>query len=641
MKSRLTRRGAPLVLVMLTVAANAATASPPGIPAYRDANCNGRMEPYENPRLSPQLRAADLVQRMTLAEKLGAMLHGTVPENGTGTSYDEAAAARLIQTAQVNSFITRLSLPPQQFAEANNRLQAMAAQTRLGIPIMLSTDPRNHFQVVLGASTAGNGFSQWPEALGFAALGDADIVRAFARTAAREYRAVGIHMALSPQADLATEPRWPRATATFGSNPAKAGELAAAYIDGFQGSTTGLTPDGVATVLKHFAGYGAAAQGFDGHNQYGRIVKLDNASFGAHLKPFAKALTARPAGVMPAYPVITGVTWQGKPLEPVAPGFNRTMLRSILRKDLGFGGMVLSDWAITNDCPEGCVAPTAARHEQITDIGMPWGVERLSRPARVAEAINAGVDQLGGMDDPAALSAAVRAKRIPLSRIDDAVRRIMLVKFRLGLFDKPMVDAEKADAIMRDPASLAAADAAQRSAQVLLKNEGGVLPLRQGLRIWSRGLDAQAITASGLVPVTELADADVAIVRSATPHEALHPFHFFGSRQNEGRLDFRAGDSAYEAVLAASSKSLPVVLIVNMDRPAILTDLMGHMKGLVAVFGASDTAVLDVLTGKAAPRGRLPFELPRSMEAVGSQDPAAPDDSKTPLFHTGAGLSLK
>lgn len=441
-----------------------------------------------------------------------------------------------------------------------------------------------------------------------------------------------------PQADLATEPRWPRATATFGSNPVKVGDLSAAYIEGFQGSTAGLKPDGVATVLKHFSAYGAAVDGFDGHNQYGRLVNLDSSTFKVHLQPFSIALKAQPAGVMPAYPVIEGVKWKGKPLELVAPGFSRTMLREILRRDMGFGGLILSDWAITNDCPAGCISPSAENPQQIAQIGMPWGVEQLHRKERVAKAINAGVDQLGGMDDPTPLVSAVKAGLISRARIDEAVRKVMVVKFQLGLFDKPFVDAAKAEAILGNPESVALAEAAQRNAQVLLRNQNSILPLRSGIKVWSQGLDAAAVAAAGLVPVSELADAQVAIVRASTPHDMLHPHHFFGKRQNEGRLDFRPGDVAFDSVWRASAK-VPVIFVADMDRPAVLTGLIDQVQGLLAVFGASDTAVLDVILGKVKPRGRLPFELPRSMDAVSKQNAAAPDDSADPLFAAGAGLT--
>ncbi len=181
---------------------------------YRDLNHNGRLDPYENPRLPIETRIEDLLKQMTLQEKVGTMMHGSLPSSdilgATGTAYNAPLVEQFILTDKITSFITRLSVPPSQLAAQNNAVQRVAERGRLGIPLTISTDPRNHFQAVFGASTRGGGFSLWPETLGLAAIGDPALVRRFADIARGEYRATGIHMALSPQADLATEPRWPR-----------------------------------------------------------------------------------------------------------------------------------------------------------------------------------------------------------------------------------------------------------------------------------------------------------------------------------------------------------------------------------------------------------------------------------------------
>ena len=626
-----------LFFVGVALAALTAQTEPP---RYRDLNHNGRMDPYEDPKLTPDERADDLVKRMTLAEKAGAMMHGTAPGIGNAigrsdTGYDLVKAHAIIVDNGVNSLITRLALPPAKLAEQNNALQRIAEQSRLGIPITISTDPRNHFQAVLGASTAGGGFSLWPETLGMAALGDLAVVRRFGDVARREYRAVGIHMALSPQADLASEPRWPRGTATFGSDPAKVSALVGAYIAGFQHGTDGVARDGVATVVKHWVGYGAEPNGFDAHNYYGRIAKLDDASFARHVSAFDGAFAAHAAGIMPTYPIISGVTLDGKPLEAVGAGFNRQLLTGLLRGQKHFAGLILSDWAITNDCPAACSAPTAAAPQTPSAIAMPWGVEPLTKVDRFAKGVAAGLDQFGGVDDPAPLLAAVRAGKVDEARLDESVRRIMILKFEQGLFDNPYVDAASAGRLVGNPADTAQADAAQRSAQVLLQNTG-LIPVRGPRKIWLYGVDPSAARGRGLVVVDDPGKADLAIVRVATPSEKLHLNAFFGSRQNEGRLDFRPGDPAYDAILKASV--VPTVLAVDMDRPAILTNVRGRAGAILAIFGASDAALLDVVTGRAKPRGRLPFELPSSMAAVTAQDPAKSDDSTAPLFAVGAGI---
>lgn len=606
--------------------------------AYRDLNHNGRMDPYENPRLADEKRVGDLLKRMTLEEKVGTMMHGTLPSGDvlghSGTAYDLKLTERYVNTDKVTTFITRLAIPPRELAAQNNAVQRVAERGRLGIPLTISSDPRNHFQAVFGASTKGGGFSLWPETLGFAAIGDPALVRRFGDIARHEYRAVGIQMALSPQADLATEPRWPRVTATFGSDPLLVSRLAGAYVAGFQGSYQGLTKDGVATVAKHWVGYGAQPEGFDGHNYYGRIARLDNASFDRHVAAFDGVLANRTAGIMPTYPMIAGVTLDRQPLEPVGAGFNHQLLTDLLRKKKGFKGFILSDWAITNDCPTECSAPTAERPQTPSAIATPWGVETLAKVDRFAKGANAGIDQFGGVTDSAVLLQAVKSGKVSVQRVDDAVRRVMLIKFQLGLFDNPYVDEAEAERIVGNEQNHAEAEQAQRRAQVMLENRGGVVPIAGSRKVWLYNVDAEEAKRRGFTVVSSLAEADIAILRVETPSERLHPHHFFGSRQNEGRLDFRDGDPDYEAIKKASAV-VPTIVSVNLDRPAILTNIRDKATVLVATFGASDGAVLDVLTGKAKAEGRLPFNLPSTMEAVTIQNPARPDDDTNPLYPRG------
>jgi beta-glucosidase len=622
-------------------APEAATSTPP---KFRDLNHNSQLDPYEDTRLALGVRADDLVKRMTLEEKAGAMMHDTLPGLGVqiGTSakgYDFDAITRTLTEKHVNSFVTRLQLAPAQLAEQNNELQRIAEKTRLGIPVTVSTDPRSHFQIVLGASNSGTGFSQWPETLGLAAIGDPALVRQFGDVARQEYRAVGIHMALSPQADLSTEPRWPRVTGTFGSRADIVSKLVGAYVEGFQHGKAGVDAEGVATVVKHWVGYGAEPDGFDAHNYYGRVAKLSNESFERHVAAFAGALDARVAGVMPAYPILEGITVKGESLEPVAPGFNKQILAGLLRGDHGYRGLILSDWAITRDCPESCVAPTSTNRQQPAAIATPWGTEKLSRLDRFVKGVNAGLDQIGGTGEADMIVTAVRDGLLTEARIDESVRRVMMLKFQLGLFDNPYVDAEKAKTLVGSPAFREAGEAAQRRAQVMLENREGTLPLdAKSRKVWLYGVDAQAAKAAGFTVVEQLSQADVAIVRVGTPFEVLHPNHFFGAIQHEGRLDFRDGDASYEAIKKASA-AVPTVVAVDLDRPAILTNVRTKARALIVTFGASDSAVLDVIAGRARAEGRLPFELPSSMKEVQAQDPAVADDTAHPLYPVGAGGS--
>jgi beta-glucosidase len=607
---------------------------------FRDLDADGALAAFEDWRLAPEARAADLAGRMSVAEKVGTLMHSTMPGRdgvvGRASEYDFEALRRLVGDRHVTSFITRLTLAPGELAAQNNAAQEVVEASRLGIPLTLSTDPRSHFQYVLGASDSATGTTQWPELLGFAALRDAERVRQFGEIARREYRAVGIHMALSPQLDLATEPRWGRISGTFGSDPALTSELGGAYVAGLQGGADGLVSDGVATVVKHWVGYGAQPEGFDAHNYYGRIARPGDA-LPLHIAAFEGALQAGAAGLMPAYPILVDTRLEGVPVEPVSPGYSRQLLDGLLRERLGYEGLVLSDWAITRDCNERCRAPTAEAPQRAEDISTAWGVEALSVRERYVAGLAAGLDQFGGTDDVAPLLAAVEAGEIAVERIDRSVRRVLELKFRLGLFENPYVDPAEAARVIATPPDAALAARTQREAQVLLENRGGVLPFAPAGKVWLFGMAPEAAIRAGLTVVDSPEEADFSIVRAETASEMLHPHHFFGSRYKEGRLDFRPGDAPYDALVRAHAAGVPTVLAIFLDRPAVLTSVQDKADVILANFGADDGAVLDVLLGRAEPRGVLPFELPRSMEAVEAQDSALPDDSMDPLYPRGAG----
>jgi beta-glucosidase len=607
---------------------------------FRDLDADGALAPYEDWRLNPEQRAEDLVSRMTLAEKVGSMMHSTLPGAdgllGRAARYDLAALAALVTDKHVTSFITRLTIEPAALAEQNNAIQQVAERARLGIPLTISTDPRNHFQFVLGAAESGTGTTQWPELLGFAAVRDPELVRQFGDVARREYRAVGIHMALSPQLDLATEPRWGRGSGTFGSDPELTSKLGGAYVAGFQGGAQGLSPDGVMTVVKHWVGYGAQPAGYDAHNYYGRFATPGNA-LPLHVAAFRGALEANSAGVMPAYPILSETLLEGQPLEPWGPGFSRQLLTGLLRGRLGYEGILLSDWAVTRDCNARCRAPTAEAPQGPQDIATSWGVEDLSVRERYVKGVQAGLDQFGGTDDVVPLIEAVKAGEITHARLDESVRRIMIPKFRLGLFENPYVDPTQAAASIGRAADATLAERVQREAQVLLENRAGALPFAPRGKVWLFGMAPEAARDAGLTVVSDPAEADFAIVRSEAPSEMLHPHHFFGSRYKEGRLDFRDGDPVYEALKLASAQ-VPTALAVFLDRPAILTNVRDKASVILANFGATDAAVLDVLLGRTLARGVLPMELPSSMAEVEAQDPALPDDTRLPLYRRGAGI---
>jgi beta-glucosidase len=606
--------------------------------SFRDLNRDGQVNPFEDWRLAPEIRAKDLVARMTLPEKAGTMMHGSIPGIGnvvgfSNDGYDIPLFSPDITERHVTSFITRLAVGPRRMAEENNKIQEIAERTRLGVPLTISTDPRHHFQFILGASNMATGYSQWPETLGFGALRDVKLMKRFGAVARMEYRATGIHQALSPQADLFTEPRWARGTGTFGSNPIVVRDLVQAYVEGFQGNANGLQPDGVLTVVKHWVAYGATPEGWDGHNYYGRYAKASNRSFAAHVQAFDGAFKVKVAGVMPTYSIVQGVSVAGKPLEQVGAGFNAQLLQDKLRGEKGFKGIVLSDWAITNTCNSECMAPT--KPHGFDAIAMPWGVEGLTELQRFAKGINAGIDQFGGVTNSAIVAEAVNKNLVKQQLVDDAAIRVLIPKFQMGLFENPYVDPDTAARDVGTAAVSAEAHSAQAGSQVLLKNKG-IFPLKAGTRVWLKDIDAEAARARGLVVVAKAEDADVALVRLGTPSERPHPNHFFGSRQNEGRLDFRPGEAGHDLVKELSGKT-KVAVALFADRPAVLGPVDGLASAILVNFGVSDAALLDVVTGKLAAKGRLPFEFPSSMDAVAAQDPAVADDTRKPLYRAGAG----
>jgi beta-glucosidase len=613
---------------------------------FRDLNRSGTLDLFEDWRLTADARARDLVSRMTLEEKAGAMMHGTARSvgpmgmAGVGTQYDTAANRAMIDGAKVNSMITRLGGGPASLAAENNALQEVAERTRLGIPVTISTDPRHHFQYVIGASVQAGQFSQWPEPLGLAAMRDTAAMRRFGDIARQEYRAVGIHMALSPQADLATEPRWSRINGTFGEDADLARSLTRAYVEGFQHGAGGVDTAGILTVVKHWTGYGAAKTGYDSHNYYGRFATFPGQNLEYHVRPFLGAFEANVAGVMPTYSILEGATWDGRPIEAVGAAFNPQVLTGMLRGKYGFRGVILTDWAITNDCSQRCRegAPSGERPSW-ADLGMPWGVEDVPMRARFVRAVQAGVDQFGGTERADLIIEAVRAGELSEARVDSSVQRVMAQKFALGLFENPFVDAGEAARKVGVAAFRAAGLDAQRRSLVLLENRNRLLPLRRrGARVYLHGIAATAIAREGWTLVNDPTQADVAIMRLDAPFETLHPGYIFGAMQHEGSLAFRDGAPDFEAFKRVSA-IVPTIVTVYLDRPAILTPLKERAGALIANFGVSDEALLDVITGRARVRGKLPFELPSSMEAVEAQRSDVPYDSAHPLYPFGFGRS--
>ncbi len=375
---------------------------------HRDLNKNGRLDPYEDPSRPVEERVTDLLEQMTLAEKAGMMFHQMVTMDvGNMTIPGMPTVQQHIDDRAMNNFNILGSATAREMADWTNRMQAAAEQTRLGIPITFSTDPRHAFSNNLAAALSTSAFSQWPESLGLAATRDQAVVEQFGDIARQEYRAVGLHLALHPMADLATEPRWARINGTFGEDAALSAAMTAAYIRGFQGSSLGA--ESVACMTKHFPGGGPQKDGEDPHFNYGKEQVYPGENFNYHLIPFEAAFEAGTAQIMPYYGMPIGIG-----LEEVGFGFNKQVVTGLLRERYGFDGVVCADWGLITDnyLPGGVLFEARA-----------WGVEDLSRPERVKKAVDAGVDQFGGEACPELVIGLVESgqlRRVPHRRVDPA-----------------------------------------------------------------------------------------------------------------------------------------------------------------------------------------------------------------------------
>jgi beta-glucosidase len=599
---------------------------------YRDLNRNGRMDPFEDPRLPVEERVDDLVGRLSLEEKAGLMFHTVIEAGEDGSVLErpgkisKSPTSVVVRDKRLSHFNVHRLEDARMAARWHNALQALAEQTEHGIPVTVSSDPRHGFHENAGVSFPACSFSQWPEPLGLAALRDAGLVRRFADIVRQEYAAVGIRAALHPTLDLATEPRWGRQAGTFGQDPDLVAELAVAYLRGLQQDSLG--PGSVACTSKHFPGGGPQKDGEDAHFPYGREQVYPGGRFADHLKPFLPVIEAGTAAVMPYYGMPVGLVIDGEPIEKVGFGYNRQIVTGLLRERLGYGGVVVSDWELINDNHVGDqVLPARA-----------WGVEHLDPAGRMELLLHAGADQFGGEECVEVLLGLVKDGRVTVERIDESARRLLRVKFALGLFDDPYVDEEVAAATVGRQDFRDAGYEAQAASVTVLQNEpvrgAPVLPLRSGLRIYAEGVDPATVARHGAA-VDRPQDADVAVVTLAAPFEPRSDL-FLESLFHQGSLDFPPG---LVVRLARIAEHCPLVLDVVLDRPAVLTPLLPVATAVVGSYGTSDDALFDALTGRISPRGRLPFDLPRSMEQVRKHHEDVPGYADA-LFAFGHGLPL-
>jgi beta-glucosidase len=600
---------------------------------FRDLNKNGKLDTYEDRRKTADERVYDLVSQMTLEEKAGTMFMTMISMKKNGGVLEKPSFADpqslvvpgtmdMMYAKLMNHFNVTSASDRKLMPEWQNKVQKMAERTRLGIPVTLATDPRNHFSInPLTAIFAGD-FSMFPEPLGLAAIGDSLVIKEFADIARKEYLAVGIRVALHPQADLATEPRWGRIFHTFGEDAAISARLTAAYIKGFQGDTIG--PGSVACMTKHFSGGGPQKEGIDPHFPIQKGQTYPGNNFKYHLIPFEAALKAGTAEIMPYYGVPTDQTG-----ENVGFAFNKEIITGLLRNKYKFDGIVCTDWGVINDAKILGMVILPARA---------WGMEKATPEERLLKALNAGVDQFGGESVPELLVKLVKDGKITESRINESAARILKMKFKLGLFDNPYVDVAKANIIVGNETFIAKGLLAQKKSIVLLKNDTlknvPVLPLKTGIKIYIKNMDKSIAGKYGSI-VTKPELADVAIIRLKAPSQALPGTGNMGKYIPAGDIDFK--DDEKEAVLGLLQK-VPTIVDIYLNRPAVIPEIAESCKGLFVNFGANDEAFLEVVFGRFNPQGKLPIELPSSMDAVRKQKEDVPYDSENPLFKFGFGL---
>jgi len=599
---------------------------------FCDLNKNGKLDIYEDPRQPIEARVEDLLSQMTIEEKVGQMFCpylSCTDENKLHRKGSPFSAGNVLETIakkQISAFSCMGAAKPEIFAKWYNACQKLARRTRLGIPITLGSDPRHHF---IGennplASLVDNGLSTWPAPIGFGAIGDEKLTENFGEIARKELRALGISFGLHPVADTATEPRWPRIKETFGEDADLNSKLTAAYIRGFQGKE--IDSNSVACCVKHFPGGGPQKDGDDAHYSFGKEQVYPGDHFDYHLKPFEAANDAGVAAVMPYYGIPVGLP----DVEEVGFNFNRDMITGLLREKMGYDGIVHTDYSIIKD-------------NIIAGIRLParaWGVESLTAHQRVKKAVDAGIDQLGGELCSELLVDLVKNGEVSEERLDESCRRVLALKFQLGLFDNPFVSVEDAIKICNNTEYEKAGEDAMRKSLVLLKNgkdnNNPDLPLSKNTKVYIDGFTKDKVGKYANI-VSNPKDADFALVHLNFPYRTdkreLLSMMFKG-------LDLDYTDKQQKR-LAKIMNVCPTIVCINMVRPAVIPEIAESAAGILCEFGAKEAIILEAIFGEFSPSGKLPFELPSSMDAVRKQRCDVPFDSENPLYQFGFGLSYE
>ena len=600
---------------------------------FKDLNANGELDVYEDWREDAETRALDLIAQMTVREKIGQMQHPTfVPRaDGTIPNYLET------WTVEENiGFVLVRELPDvRSAAETMNQIQEWCESSRLGIPVIVSMDSVHGASYVTGATVT-------PHNLGLAATRNVELVSQLADVARQEHMAIGARMTLSPEADIASEPRWGRVMETFGEDPDLVTEMTTAQIEGFQYGTDGLNENSIIACIKHFPGAGPQMDGVD----MAPIIS-DEETLEIHLKPYYAAIEAGVASVMPYYSIPLA-------LDTTAALGSEATLQDLLRDKMGFDGIIQTDW------------------------GMIWGIqqsaslwgEEISEEEAVLIGVTEGqVDGIGGESIRLidTMEELYNEGMISDEILDAACLRILRAKFQLGVFEDPYIDVEYAVDYVGNEENQALNLQAARESMTLLKNNG-VLPLDSagkkilvcGLRAgdmdslcggWSSAQPGQAIAdaiaeyaaedaeviyeAEDVERIAELAaECDVVIVAVGEPSYMHSP--------PWGADTLELTDSQQEMLEAVKATGTPIVTVVVGGRPYILTWCEENVDAILMAYYPGQQggiAIAETIYGQNNPTGKLPFQMPRDMDSVLAQQGDVSFDIENPLYEYGFGLS--
>jgi beta-glucosidase len=651
---------------------------------FKDLNKNGKLDKYEDWRLTPEERSKDLLSKMSLEEKAGFMLinsanmigtrRAEASENklaasdlddgagrsefpggggfgqnrnrqgGPGRTGEGAAGGNGERIANMNSsagtakvvkefhnrhFILRSNESARITAEWANKLQALCESEPLGIPAIIASNPRNNIttNASLGTSVGTTVFSSWPGELGLSAMRDLSLTREFADISRQEWLAVGLRKGYMYMADLATEPRWSRINGTFGENSEWVAKIIREIVLGFQGEK--LNPTSVALTTKHFPGGGSGDDGQDSHFDWGKKEVYPGGMFKNNLISFQAAIDAGTSAIMPYYSLPSGTEY-----EEVGYAFNKGVITDLLRNQMGFKGIINSD-----------TGPLT---------GMPWGVEKLTKQERYKKAIEAGVNIFSGESDPAMLIKVIDSGMVDISYIDNSVLLLLKEKFELGLFENPYVDEESAEKIVNNDRFKERAALALRKSIVLLRNENDALPVKPKTKVYFESLKRNTRgPASNAPDIYAVNDNRYEVEFVKTPAEAdvlllwVQPTgnSLFGSTGEPISLSLSKCGVDVEYINKISSKK-PAILAINYTNPWVINEVYNektkNIVGVLATFGTTADALLDVITGKFNPTGKMPFSTPVSDLAVTNQKEDVPgymEGEGYALFNYDEGLS--